>query len=40
MPKTVGGLIGFVVSSLLVVMVGLFVVSRIPGLWTRLVQPA
>lgn len=33
MPKTFGGLIGWLFASLLVVAVGLFILSRIPPVW-------
>lgn len=39
MPKSLGGLFGWVLSTLIVVAVGIFILSRIPPLW-RIVVPS
>lgn len=38
MPKSLGGLVGWTVSTLVVVAVGLFILSRIPPVW-RIIFP-
>lgn len=41
MPKSAGGLIGWAVSTIIVVAVGVFILSRIKPLWRVIVaQPA
>lgn len=37
MPRNLTGLFGWVISTLVVVAVGIFVLSRIPPLWRMLV---
>jgi hypothetical protein len=39
MPKSLGGLFGWVVSTIIVVAVGIFILSRIPPLW-RVIVPS
>lgn len=39
MPKSFGGLLGWLVSTVLVVAVGLFVISRIRPLWNIIMPP-
>lgn len=39
MPKSAGGLIAWAISSLVIVAVGLFVLSRIAPIWRILVVP-
>ena len=39
MPKSFGGLLGWVISTILVVAVGLFILSRIPPVW-RVIVPS
>lgn len=38
MPKSIGGLFGFVMVAVITVAVGFFVLTRIPGIWAWL-QP-
>jgi hypothetical protein len=39
MPKTLGGLFGWAISTVIVVGVGIFILSRIPPVW-RVIMPA
>lgn len=39
MPKTFGGLLGWLVSTVIVVAVGLFVLARIRPLWNVIMPP-
>jgi hypothetical protein len=39
MPRNLGGLFGWVISTLLVVAVGIFILSRIPPIW-RVLTPS
>lgn len=39
MPRTLGGLFGYIFSTVIVVAVGIFVLSRIRPLWRVLMAP-
>lgn len=40
MPKSLGGLFGFVIASILTVAVGIFILTRLPAVWAWLTPSA
>jgi len=40
MPKSLGGLVGWAFSTVIVVGVGIFILSRVKPLWRVIVAPA